>query len=393
MTGARMKSTLRFISIAILTSAVLYGCKNGPIGIFASLGGETSLGTDASKGFKSASPSFVVELGANYYAGIGKLWKRSTTAASVWAPLGTLPNADTVYADSAVTVSTGPTMYVSFKDSQGATAGVWPMTGTSWGTRVDPAFPPAGTTLEKLLVANNQVFAVCSTASAATPPVVTYTVYFLSGGTTFTAITSLSDMAARPIGITSDGTNYWLAAGTKLYTDTVIAAGSFAALPDTPIAFTSLVYADATLELIATGGNGKIYQTTDNGTTWPASATFDKSGTAYYFSKAVLVPAAVDGTRRLLVATDARYLPALSASGGYLDFDVTNPAILTWSATQNVNKTPISDAINFDTTIGNNPVSELVLLGNTLFACTGGHGLWSNRYGSAWSTWLRESDK
>ncbi|TFG84909.1 MAG: hypothetical protein E4H20_01875, partial [Spirochaetales bacterium] len=82
------KRTIALALSAILFLLALVACAEGPVGIFASIAGETDINKNMTKAFKDASPSFVALMDGNYYAGVGVLWKRSATGTS-WNKVNT----------------------------------------------------------------------------------------------------------------------------------------------------------------------------------------------------------------------------------------------------------------------------------------------------------------
>ncbi len=375
--------------LAIIAITAFVGCKYGTVGIFESLAGETAINNDISTGFKTATPSFMASFNGSYYAGLGKLWSRTKAAGSKWVEA--TPPGTGIYADSGE--AAGSLLYVSFRNLEGDPIGVWSLDSTSIWARVDENFPASGSTIQRIMKANDILFTTC----AKTDPITlttAYSVYRLNGSA-FDPIASLANLATRPTDMVWDGLEFLLAAETKLYGSADGVTFTDRSVPASTT-LTSITY-DADLKLVATSSNGMLHQSLDSGATWASSAAFTKTSVAYYLTQALIVPFGT--SKRLLVGTDSKYLPALTASGGYLDFDASSAAIATWATTESAAKTPISDAINFDTSVGNNPVPKLFVFQEAdgvinLFACTGGLGLWLNTYsGSAWSKWQRESDQ
>lgn len=392
-----IKNAAGRMALIISALAVLFvplSCQEGPVGIFASVAGETPVNANMTKAFEKASPSWVAKLGTDYYAGVGVLWKRPEGGAWSKANVSSV-NAGNTFAISGAVA--GSNLYVVFVDTaSGNKLGVWTSTdGASW-SRTDPAFPAAGEQLINVLSANGQLFATTRTSTEVDGVISeTHSLYYLNGAAFSPTAVAAADIGT-PVSAAHDGTDYWFAAGTSvLRGDTAVGVAAATDMPGQPSAeaLAGITNLDGS-DLLVTTRSGRLYQV--SGGTWTASAVFsDSKDKAFALSK----PAYVD-----LGATDSVVLAGTQAysrsatdkasAGGYLEFKAAQPFV-PGTAVPAVNPRLITDAINFDTSLAFQSVSAMYVFdegsGHRAFALADGHGLWSNYYdGAAWSKWARE---
>ncbi len=393
----RRFAAVLFATLAVLATAV--SCEEGPVGIFASVAGETPVNANMTKAFEFATPAWVARLGTAYYAGIGVLWKRTDGGAWSRADVSDVNGSRTTFAISGAVV--GANLYAAFIDTaSGARLGVWTSADGSAWTRVDATFPDAATegSLIKLLPANGQLFAV-TRESTETDGVVdeTHSVFYLNGAT-FDATAIVDADIGTPDSLAFTNGNYWFTAGSSIVYGAAPAGLSTAtAMGGKPTAesFGGIIAIDGTNLLVASR-SGKLWRVDTGTLAWTATEIFANSkDKAYAFSQPAYVPYAGG----FAVAAGAQAYPRSSTdiapAGGYLEF-AANPFDAATAAPA-VTTRLITDAINFDTSLAYKSVKGLFAFaegaGYRLFALTDGDGLWSNFYTTAtttWSKWARE---
>ncbi|MBN1518666.1 MAG: hypothetical protein JW923_01090 [Spirochaetales bacterium] len=380
---------LKLLALAAVVVVSLSSCEEGPVGIFASIAGETDINALMTKEFENASPAFVVKADTTMYAGVGVLWSRPE-GGRPWTRMDvSAVGSGTLFATSAAVV--GTTLYATFTDTgTGADLGVWSWNGTSWN-RVDAAFPAAGEELRCVLGANGQVFAVTALHAASDDSMdTTHSLYYLNGAAFATA--GPADAAiGQPNSVAFDGTRYWFTAGPQVLTGT--AASAIAVDATAPAAdFGGVAYAAVPGETVFGTRSGVMY--TVSGTTWSAASTAqtDLGGDAYAFYQPVYVSA---GTAAILMPTRSWYRSSTDPAppGGYLEFAATGFDVAT--ATPNADRDLVSWPTNYAITLDKASIKSIVSLqegtGTSLFALTDGNGLWSNYHdGSVWTGWRRE---
>ena len=387
--------TLRYIAALALAAAVLAAsCEEGPVGIFASIAGETDIG-EGTEAFRRASPSWVSRLGNDYYAGVGSLYREN--ASGVWQTVtsaaATANGGKTTFAPSGVVA--GGVLYAALVDgATGDGLGIWSTAdGTTW-VRVDAAFPAAGRTLRRLLSANGVLFALTDDETSAT----SVSLHWLNGAAFASSGVSAADIG-MPNSVAWDGTTYWFDAGASILTGTT-PGGIAATAPPATDSFSGVMTLAAGTVLF-TARSGKLYRyfdVPDPDPDWHVSSVYQNSSSKIEYSFSVPTLVTFGATTALVIGTagipaDDGTSPAL---GGYLEFDATGGFDPGTSPAANTTHTQIADAVNFETSLTGQSVRALPLFDEgsgvlTVFALTDGYGLWSNHYsGSAWGKWQRE---
>jgi hypothetical protein len=343
------------------------------------------------KALETSSPGFVVHLGSAYYAGIGKLWSKPDNGTQ-WS-LHTVSGvaATQPFVSSGVVANVGGfKLFAAFVDSStGDSLGVWSTANGSGWTRVDAAFPPAGTNLVNILAANNTVFAVTVNDRTLTTDPAVYSIYYFDG-TIFTSAGILNDPTIGvPTSVAYDGSNYWMTAGDVVLKGLVTALAP--AAPQPSGSDFSGVAVRNTSELIISSYTGNLYYSINNGTTWTTAGPFNNSkGKAYSLSAPTVV-----NDNILVVGTSSFPLSTtLPSYDGYLEFDVSGGFSAGMASV--TDHSLISSAVDFDSSLTTRSVSSMPLVDfgdgtYKLFACTDSYGLWSNAYdGTNWGLWKRE---
>lgn len=386
MTRKNYRTSALLLLIFLAFMAGFSGCTDGPVGIFASIALEKDINANRTAAFDGTSPDFVGLLGTNYYTLInGTIWSR-TVAGGSWKKLATLPpGISNGTASSAVMERVTPTLYVTFGLIGVSTQKVWvTIDGTNW-LSVDATFTGNGR-IDSLLSANDQLFAVTRTDT--TVESVTTTLYSVLNwnGTSFvTAGAAVTGISGRPTSIAYNGSDYWLTAGTTVFTGSPTNLTALAGIPtDT---FAGVVHESAG-KMILSSKTGKLHKF-DAG--WTVSGIFKKSSNPHAFSSPAIVD---DGSNTYLLVGTAPATGAASASG-YLEFDIPIAGFDPVTASAN-DGSDFADIVNFQTSVSTNYISALSVIEESagkprVFALTVGNGLWSNFFsGSTWSGWARE---
>jgi len=377
----------------ILTALSLAACKPGTTGLFESIAGEATSGTNPSRGFKQASVGSVVRLGDTFYASMGKLWQRPVEGVR-WVPATNLPTGFE-YAESLV-VADGK-MYAILRDADGDNPTIRSFDGTDWA--IATLSLPEDHSLRGLFAANDSVFAWSENYdSKTTPPSSTFSVYVLDGSV-FAGVAGLSIVSGVPNSLLWDGSTYWLGTNKTLYSGTATAmteqsltAGG-ATLDDS---FGGIAFLNGTYILTTT--SGKVYRSA-NGTVWelPADGNLPQNSAklSYRFNPPTVLAHAA---KNWILAPSLSLVTSGSTANarGYVLYELKTEAM-----TRIVNFNPFSDYINNDTSIGVSSVRFFAVFEDspeagktTVFAGTQENGLWSNTFnGIVWTKWLRESDR
>jgi hypothetical protein len=394
------KNARRMLLAAILvTSTILFSC-DSTLGIFASVAAETANSTNLTKALETSSPGFVVHLGSNYYAGIGKLWSKPDNGTQWALHTVTGVSSSLPLAGSAVVVIADTTMYVTFADSTTrAGLGVWSTgNGTAW-TRVDGSFPSAGQNLVRVLEANGKLFAITTNDRENTDPAKYWIYYFDSTNFISASIDGLltgSSTIGVPTSVAWDNTDnsYVFTAGDVILTGTQSALTTQTSEPLIGgSAYSGVVAYDIGVIYATRTGYLHYSPNSSNATpTWITAGPFLDSGDDPYSLSA---PTVINNDV-LVVGTSSYPLnTTLPSYDGYLEFDVS----VSFSAgmSPEADHSLISSAVDFDSSLTTRAVSSMPLVttgtGYKLFALTSGYGLWSNTYTTAttsWGLWKRE---
>ncbi|MFH2115021.1 MAG: hypothetical protein ABIJ86_11005 [Spirochaetota bacterium] len=381
----RTGTLLILISLALMVGVM--ACTDGPVGLFASIAQEKNINANRTAAFDGTSPDFVGMLGTDYYTIInGTIWTRAVAGES-WVKLATMPaGVSNGTASSAATAGTN--LFVTFGLIGDSTQKVWATTdGVTWSDTLT-AFPTT-VRVDSLLSANGQAFAVSRTDTTIDSIMTTlYSVYYWNGSSFVTAGAEVTDISGRPMSVAYDDggtTNYWITAGTSVFTG---APGNLIVLAGTPVDTFAGVGNESPGNMVLSSSTGVVHKY--DGSVWTESGVFKKSDKAHAFSTPTIV---ADGTKTYLLVGTVYANDAATASG-YLEFDISagfDPT--TASASEG---SDFADIVNFQTSVAANYIAKLTVAdegsGNTrVFALTIGNGLWSNFFeDGTWSGWARE---
>ncbi len=384
------------LAAILVTSTILFSC-DSTLGIFASVAAETANSTNLTKALETSSPGFVVHLGSNYYAGIGKLWSKPDNGTQWSLHTVTGVSSSQPLAGSAVVIA-DTTMYVTFADSTTrAGLGVWSTTdGSTWtrATLTGPAeFPPLGENLVNIIAANDTVFAVTIDDRTLTTDPAKYSIYYTNGAIFSSSGVNVTDNTSIsvPTSVAFDGTNYWMTAGDVVLTGLKTALQAAGTQPSG--GDYSGVAVRNTSELVISSRNGSLYYSIDGGTNWITDGPFLDSGDDPYSLSA---PTVINNDILVVGTSSFPLNTSLPSYDGYLEFDVSGG--FSAGMTPEADHSLISSAVDFDSSLTTRAVSSMPLInpGNgtlKLFACTSSYGLWSNTYTTAttsWGFWKRE---
>jgi hypothetical protein len=404
--SARNLTRLSIVATVAIAALLAASCEEGPAGIFSRVSAERSTTAGMTDDIQYSTPSFVVRLGETYYAGIGSFWMKGATA-TAWSPVGAdalapIRVAAGLEADASLFAGSGAvaggTMYVLFSEaSTGANIGVWATTdGAAWH-KVSDGLPASGG-VQRLLVANGELFAAVATSRLTIDEAPAYSLYRLSGAAfVATGFLDESDAALRlPASAAWDGSNYWFTAGARLV------RGAAPATLDV----VAPSWAGAMLNGVCAVDGGIIVATDDGYLRYTADGSSWTSSEQQLKTKKVLslsAPTYVPGTKSLAVGTNkiARSSSDTPSVDGYLEFDLS--AGFVEGAAAKPDHSLFSTAINFDSSLSGKSVRSMPFFDHgdgvlKLFALCDGQGLWSNAYDTAnldalangWSGWIRE---
>jgi hypothetical protein len=388
-----MKPQLHTSLALILASTILLAsaCDNS-YGVFSEIQTEVrQIGTDQ---FKNAAVRSLGEDGSNYYAVMAKVFKKAKTSGS-WAvlPVGTgSPSTSYFSLGFAVDAGTG-TIYAASGDltdsallelvSSTDSGATWTALGSSallagsGGTRI----------VTSLFVSNSTLFALVQNKSTQKYSLL----YYDSVGVqNFASITGLADLDLPIIAVTHDGTRYWAATRSSLFTSTAVATFSADAFPGTPSGSETIrgVARLSDGDIVVTSGDGQIY-TFDAGTSAWGSGVEVNNGVDLGLALEVPVdPTDGASAKRLILGKkDAGY--------GYYEWNASNSSRLLGNAALAVFSQPSS---NYTTTVYGKPMLSLYFSDShdTVFVGlasqgTDSYALYSNTFtAGAWSGWTAE---
>ena len=382
-----LKRYLR-LSVLLLSVVGLAACNNS-YGVFSTIQ-EESKNTNTSTFYKTLVPDLVAYNGS-YYARLVGIYSRpaSSAAASGWSYLDESSfGSDYVCRGMAATATD---LYVAIRNGRGSTStarGIYMLDSSGSWTKVY-----SGTeNIQALYSAKNQIFVVTMDPVSGTE----YSLRHLYG--TFPNLnlenTGIASVTKMPTNGIYDGTNYWFAAGTKLYKGTaenslaeatgeMSAANSPAGNKITCLATDSVDGSSVTAIFVGTS-TGYVYQYASSAWT-RALATSD---TSYAVTTMLAVPTGAN--RALLVG---------NSLSGYYEADLTS-GLGNFTAGDNTKTYSVAATSNYDSSLDNMPVMSFVYSGTAtdgvLFACASATavdytGLWSNkRTSGVWAGWASE---
>lgn len=383
------------LALGVTMALSSFACTESPVGIFYQVASEKDINANLTEGLKEATPTFVARLATTSYLGAGSLWTKADAEAK-W----TLKSIVTGVSTSAVLAVSGVAdaskLYVLFySPSSDTSLGIWATpNGTDW-TQVGGI--PSDETVERLLAANGQVFAVTRKAVGAETG---YSIHYLSG-TAFaaTGISANADIGS-PDSVAYAGATYWFTAGGYLLAGATMPGLAKVTGPNdwttpstaaSPLASRYGGICAVGNDIVVSDRSGILYY----GTSWTKSAQQSySSSSAYSFSVPTYV--GVGAKPLVVVGTDtvARASADLPTAYGYMEYAASGLA--TAGAAPDAAHATLADATNYASTLSGKIVTAMPLvdLGGgsyKLYALTQGAGLWSNAYnGVAWGTWVRE---
>ncbi|HOX12206.1 MAG TPA: hypothetical protein PLB56_04810 [Spirochaetales bacterium] len=377
-----MKRILNIAAAVLLAAAVLVSCEPGPAGLFALLEEEEPLdkGTAA---FNANTAAFVTRVNGApdyYYAAVGATLLRRDVAGTTWetvsvpgAPAGSIISSG---------VSFGTDLYISYAPAADT---IFHFDGTTWDATYDNL--STGDPVQSLLMASNgQMFAVtqASTGTSSSDYSTEYSIFYDTAGTFASSGAAVTDVASgRPNSVATDGSDYWIVAGNKVFTGVENSLAEDAIPADisaTKPAFGA--FYDGVRVLIS--GTGYLFN---------ASAAYAKSGTfgsaERRLSSVIVVPKNGGGNATLVGVKSW----ASDEYTGYYEYDAALNAGLFSSVVPSTAYDMVSDNSNYVTTLDDLSIEGFYFdsVGQVLFARTVKGGLWSNTYsGGVWSGWDRE---
>ncbi|HRY80733.1 MAG TPA: hypothetical protein P5313_09980 [Spirochaetia bacterium] len=377
-----MKRILNIAAAILLAAAVLVSCEPGPAGLFALLEEEEPLdkGTAA---FNANTAAFVTRVNGApdyYYAAVGATLLRRDVAGTTWetvsvpgAPAGSIISSG---------VSFGTDLYISYAPAADT---IFHFDGTTWDATYDNL--STGDPVQSLLMASNgQMFAVtqASTGTSSSDYSTEYSIFYDTAGTFASSGAAVTDVASgRPNSVATDGSDYWIVAGNKVFTGVENSLAEDAIPADisaTKPAFGA--FYDGVRVLIS--GTGYLFN---------ASAAYAKSGTfgsaERRLSSVIVVPKNGGGNATLVGVKSW----ASDEYTGYYEYDAALNAGLFSSVVPSTAYDMVSDNSNYVTTLDDLSIEGFYFdsVGQVLFARTVKGGLWSNTYsGGVWSGWDRE---
>jgi hypothetical protein len=379
--------TLILASIILLASA----CDNS-FGVFSEIQTEVrQVGTDQ---FKNALVKSVGEDGSNYYAAMAKVFKKAKTNGS-WAvlPVGTgSPTTSYFSLGFAVDSGTG-TLYAASGDLvDSALLEVVSSTdsGATWsalGSSALLAGSGDARIVTGLFLSNSTLFALVQNKSTQKYSLL----YYDSVGTqNFASIAGLADLDLPIIAVTHDGTRYWAATRSNLFTSTAVATFSADAFPGTPSG-SKTIRGMARLsdgDLAVTTGDGQIYPFDAGTSAWGSAAVVNDGVDLGLALEVPVDPTDGASAKRLILSKkDAGY--------GYYEWNASDSSRLLGNATGAVFSQPSS---NYTTTVYGKPVLSMYFSDSqdTVFMGLAANGtdsyaLYSNTFTSgSWSGWTAE---
>jgi hypothetical protein len=413
-----MKRVLKSLCL-ILVSAALASCDPGTGGIFSLLEDEepVSKGTEI---LNSNTVAFVLRFGPGgasdyYYAAVGStLVRRAVATGSAWeiVPVAEAPQppsgSSEIYRITSG-VTDGTYLYLSYAPVDSTIirmdkSDAWStyakdLDGSRAGLPAEPVQSLLYEPTTKTLFASTQ----SSTGSGSSTYDTWYKIYYVTDPspaipTDFTqsALTSsdtgttISENAAKsgcPRSVAHDGTNYWIASGSTVFTGAT--AGSLEASdPLGVLNFESSMYDvhfDSANSVVLGAGPERLYHLMDS-TPWEASALFDGKA---QLSSIVEVPYASGSGTAVLVSAVVRENYDYN---GYFAYDRSEDTSLD-SIAFDTDRTWLTTESNYVTTLDDVGIEGFYYdsLGGVLFARATGGELWSNTWsGTSWDIWGRE---
>jgi len=269
----------------------------------------------------------------------------------------------------------GSDFYGAFFTSDGSTMGLYKSVGApGYSFAVAPIADPlvAGKQICLLQVANNTLFAVVATSDGTSG--FTFELVYSTDGSSFTA-TNLTNVKDLITGVGFFAGNYYITAGSTLYSDSGAGLNSLAPITafsiDSGDELRGITVDDVAGYILIPSSNGDVYWST-NGTAWPKAGTSDEiNGHQVAFltvSTRVGVPAS--GDVFLVGADGAGYYTLNTGNGDLSRFsDVTVTGLYAGA------------------------VRRILVDGSTVFMGAAGTGLWRATFdpaGEVNSTWIHE---
>jgi hypothetical protein len=400
-----MKRILKSLCMILLAASILVSCDSGIGGIFSLLEEEKAVSTGTAI-LNSNTVTFVLRFNDYYYAAVGStLVRRPVVAGSSWEKV-TVTGAPTAPEGEIYAITSGVTdgtnLYISYGPVNSTilylnTSDVWNSYATASSTAGLPNEP-----VQSLLYANGTLFAAtqCSGPGKTTGTKMTYyKIYYKAtpstiGNFSMSTLSSIDSGATYdgsygvasgcPCSIAWDGTNYWIAAGSTVFTGT--SASSLAATDpssyissDDPMLY---VYYNGTNVLGA--GAQYLYQLATG--SWTRSTILSSKA---QLSSIVEVPYASGSGTAVLVSSAIRTSYTYT---GYFEYDASEGI---GAISPNDNHDWITTESNYVTTLDDVGNEGFYYDGDdtsgVLFARATGGELWSNTWdGTAWGIWDRE---
>lgn len=374
-TPSRRAGALALVLLsAILASAMLgSSCDNGS-GLLSSIQEETKATTDSV--FLKTAVRDLVPYNGNYYAQLVGIYSRPApgTAAAGWSLTTGIGSLGSDYGCRGL-AATSAGLYAAIYARDGGTetpVGIYRLVGSTWTLLM------ANSTdnIQALYAANDQVFATVKLPG--TSP--SYDLRYFDG--TNLVATDIAGLSTRPAGVVSNGTVYWVGAGTSLYRDTSF---SLTSTTTTALSKTATSIAGSGTDIYIGTADGYVLHVNDTAIATTRLAT---SATSYAVTALAIVPKGA-----------ASYLLAGNSYEGYYESLLTGgaPDAFQLGSTRLV---VASDAADYNTSLEYLPIFALSYdaANKTLFAAgsatmsTSYPGLWSNVYNgsTSWSGWTAE---
>lgn len=370
---AILRAAAVVIVLGMATLALLSGCDNA-YGVFASVQLETKqIGTDV---FENVMVKAVTGDGTRYYAQQGSKIHSRAAASTTWTVLPVGPSQTSSYFAAGMAFDGARLWVVASDPSTLVLSGIHTTAdqGSTWTTIADPGLA-SGELAQGLLAANGTVF-LLSRVSSGSANAYTLREYLPSSASWASRLSGL----ASPISdLAWDGSAFWAAAGSSIYTGATGAA----------LAADGSAPAGKTFSGLSTYGSA-LYVACSDGTAYARSGGVWGSAVTIASSIAigtmVSVPVSASAERLLIARHDSSY--------GYYEYDgstvTAGSAGLVTLTESNYSTTVYAKAVNAFYYHRINANS------GTLFAAlnpgySSGYGLYSTRWnGTAWSGWTAE---
>ncbi|TXT41969.1 MAG: hypothetical protein FD137_2418 [Spirochaetes bacterium] len=388
-----MKSRMQTALVLILASTILLvaACDNS-FGVFSEIQTEIrQVGTDQ---FKNAAVRSLDEDGSNYYAVMAKVFKKAKTNGT-WAvlPIGTgTPTTSYFSLGFAVDSSSGTLYAASGNLADSSLIKVFSSTdsGATWtalGSSALLAGSGGSRVVTGLFFANTTLFALVQNKSTLKYDLLSYD---SQGTQDFAAIAGLAGMDLPLLALAHNGTRFWAATRSSLFTSPTGATFTADTFPGTPSGNETIrgLVRLSDGDIAVTTGDGQIYVFDAGTSAWAAAVEVNDGVELGPVLEVPVDPTDGASAKRLILGKkDAGY--------GYYEWNPADSSRLLGNAAGAIFSQPSS---NYTTTVYGKPVlsmhfsdsQDTVLIGLAAQG-TDSYALYSNTFASgSWSGWTAE---